>query len=85
MSSLYLYDPRAPERIRDYSPDMKLVVSLRDPVERAYSSYLNQRAAGELPKSASFGEAINRFPDLIEKSTYAPGLRRFLDLSHIHI
>jgi hypothetical protein len=39
-SPLYLYSPRVPERIRHYLPDAKLIAILRDPVERAYSSYL---------------------------------------------
>ena len=34
-----LVDKKAPERIRNYNPDMKLIVMLRDPVERAYSNY----------------------------------------------
>ncbi len=34
-----LIDKKAPEKIRNYNPDMKLIVMLRDPVERAYSNY----------------------------------------------
>jgi hypothetical protein len=44
----YLYDPAAPARIRAYEPGMKLLVLLRDPVERAYSAWNMFRAfAGE--------------------------------------
>lgn len=39
-SPLYLYSPRAPERIRHYVPDAKLIAILRDPVDRAYASFL---------------------------------------------
>jgi hypothetical protein len=35
----YLYYPKCPRRIFSYSPAMKLIVLLRDPVERAYSSW----------------------------------------------
>lgn len=35
----YLYYPGAAERIADYNPRMKLVVLLRDPIERAYSGW----------------------------------------------
>ena len=37
----YLYSPKAPERIRHYIPDAKLIAILRDPVERAYSNFLH--------------------------------------------
>ena len=40
-SPLYLYSPKAPERIRHYIPDAKLIAVLRDPVERAYSHFLD--------------------------------------------
>lgn len=39
-SPLYLYSPKAPERIRHYIPNAKLIAILRDPVERAYSGYM---------------------------------------------
>lgn len=35
----YLNDPRAAHRIKSWFPDAKLVVILRDPVERTYSHY----------------------------------------------
>ncbi len=38
-SALYLSSPRAAERIRHHVPDAKLVVVLRNPVSRAFSSY----------------------------------------------
>src|SRR3954452_17434204 len=39
-SPVYLYSPKACERIRHYLPDAKLFVILRDPAERAYPSFL---------------------------------------------
>jgi hypothetical protein len=38
-STLYLYSEKAPERIRHYIPNAKLIVVLRNPVERAYSHF----------------------------------------------
>jgi hypothetical protein len=35
----YLYFPAAPQRIRAYAPDIKLIALLRDPVERAFSAW----------------------------------------------
>jgi len=42
----YLWDPGAPARIRAAVPDAKIVVSLRDPIERAYSHYLKDVREG---------------------------------------
>ncbi len=39
-SPLYLPSPVAAERIKHYIPHVKLIAILRNPVERAYSSYL---------------------------------------------
>ncbi|MDT5271644.1 MAG: hypothetical protein QOH49_3830 [Acidobacteriota bacterium] len=39
-SPLYMYYPRAAERIRHYIPDAKLIAILRHPADRAYSQYL---------------------------------------------
>ncbi len=38
-SPKYLLDPRAAERIRHHLPEVRLIVMLRHPAERAYSSY----------------------------------------------
>lgn len=39
-SPVYLYSSKAPEIIHNYLPDAKLIVILRDPIERAYSQFL---------------------------------------------
>lgn len=41
-SALYLYIPKAAERICHYIPDVKLIAILRNPVDRAYSAFLYQ-------------------------------------------
>jgi hypothetical protein len=40
-STMYIYYPKAPLRIKACVPDAKLIAILRNPVERAYSSYLH--------------------------------------------
>lgn len=40
-SPLYLYNAEAPQRIRHYTPDVKLIAVLRHPVDRAYSAFLH--------------------------------------------
>jgi hypothetical protein len=39
-SANYLYSPSAAERIKSHIPDARLIAVLRNPVERAYSSFL---------------------------------------------
>ncbi|MEJ7842586.1 MAG: sulfotransferase [Rubrobacter sp.] len=48
-SAGYLYDPKAPGRIRRYAPDARLIAVLRDPAERAYSSFLHMVRDGREP------------------------------------
>jgi hypothetical protein len=46
---LYLHDQRAMRRIRDLIPDARLIVVLRDPVERAHSNWTHLWSAGLEP------------------------------------
>jgi len=39
-STIYLSDPDAPKLIHEVSPSARIIISLRDPVERAFSAYL---------------------------------------------
>ena len=64
-SPLYLYHPEAAGRIHAYNPEMKLIVLLRNPVERAYSSYLHLLRDGR--ETCSFEEGLLREPSRIEQ------------------
>lgn len=48
-SPYYMFEPRVPQRVHDLVPDVKLVFLLRDPVERAFSHYHNNRRLGREP------------------------------------
>lgn len=45
-SPYYMFHPQAPRRIARDLPDVRLLVLLRDPVERAYSAHAHERARG---------------------------------------
>lgn len=79
-STSYLIAPDTPARIRDRYPDARLIVSLRHPVDRAYSSYLNDIAAGAVPRTKGFREALESNPEYLEGGRYAHHLERYLDL-----
>jgi hypothetical protein len=82
----YLFHPDAARRIRDALGDIKVMVSLRDPVDRAWSSYLYMRKHGIGPDT--FAEALRSCPELLEHGRYATGLDRFLKLfsrENVHV
>ncbi len=56
-SPSYLLHERAPARMRDLLPGIKLIVQLRDPVDRAYSQFQMRRRDGEEPLE-SFAAAV---------------------------
>ena len=58
-STLYLYATAAAAGIKRYVPDVKLIAILRDPVERAYSSFLHLQRDGREP-CASFEAALDQ-------------------------
>lgn len=72
----YLFHPDAADRINETLGSVRIMVSLRDPVERAWSSYLYMRKHGIGPDT--FGEALRSRPELLEHGRYATGLDRFL-------
>ncbi|NDW01344.1 MULTISPECIES: sulfotransferase domain-containing protein [unclassified Salipiger] len=53
---IYTYWPPSLERIQNYNPDMKLIVSLRDPVQRAFSHWRMETSRGS--ETLPFSEAI---------------------------
>jgi Sulfotransferase domain len=79
-STSYLTTAEAPARINDRYPDVRLIVSLRHPVDRAYSSYLNDIVAGVVPAATGFTEALQAHPEYVEAGRYARHLRRYLEL-----
>ncbi|MFO7662689.1 MAG: sulfotransferase [Chloroflexota bacterium] len=50
-STIYLYHPQAPSRIKHYVPHAKLIAILRNPMDRAYSAFLHTRRDGREPES----------------------------------
>jgi Sulfotransferase domain len=73
----YLACAEAPQRIRScLGADVHLMVTLREPAARAFSSYLYLRKHGLA--AASFVQTIAERSDLLEDGRYATQLRRYL-------
>jgi hypothetical protein len=60
-SPYYMYHPYAIARIAETLPGVKLVVLVRDPVERAYSQHAHEVARG-FESEVSFAKALTREP-----------------------
>jgi Sulfotransferase family len=67
VSPLYLYSAKAPPRIKDYVPDAKLIAILRNPVDRAFSSFLMMIRDGREP-IADFESALDAEEDRIRNN-----------------
>ena len=81
-SNSYLTEPLAAQRIRDFAPEARLILQMRDPVQRAYSDYCMLFRRGEV--SARIGDYLDpakaadqRF---LSDGRYAHHLTRFYDL-----
>jgi hypothetical protein len=74
----YLRDPAAAGRIHATIPGARLIASLRDPVDRAFSVYqMNQRNREAAP-TAPFADALRRDPAL--HYAYHDNLARYFDV-----
>jgi hypothetical protein len=78
ISHSYLSSPQAAARIAELNPAMRLLVCLREPVDRAFSDYLDLRKNGQF--DGPFAAALEQFPRLLDRGRYATHLQRYLDL-----
>jgi hypothetical protein len=73
----YLVHADAPQRIHDtLGSEISLMVTLRDPVERAFSSYLYLGKHGRA--APSFRETLQSHPELLAEGRYGTLLARYL-------
>ncbi len=84
-STFYLQCPDAPTEIHARIPDARIIIGLRNPVERAYSEYLMNYSIGFI--RGSFIETVedecsHGFPmgGVIAGSSYHEPLRRYLEV-----
>lgn len=83
-SGYYMFHPCAAERIRRDLPDVKLLVTLRDPVERAYSQHKHELMRG-FETVESFEEALELEPSrLAGEAQKMRADARYQSFSHRH-
>ena len=71
-----LFDPRSPERVHAFDPEMKLIAVLRDPIERAHSHFQMELRWGR--ETGTFEEALDseetELPDVLERLRMNPSV-----------
>ncbi len=75
----YLHSLKAPERIARENPDAKIIVTLRHPVERAFSHYWQSKK--KRAHNYEFGDILDRyllFKGWLEPGFYADHLERWM-------
>lgn len=73
----YLYEPETGQRIADTLPGVKILLLLRDPVDRAHSHYWHNRSVGR--ENMSFADAIAAEPDRLTRSREDRARYSYLD------
>ncbi|MCK5061003.1 sulfotransferase domain-containing protein [Candidatus Parcubacteria bacterium] len=79
-STSYLTDKNAPARIYNHFPNVKIIVSLRNPVDRFISRYRHIQGKNKKLNYLSILDATRRNPELIEFGLYAKYLKNYFDL-----
>lgn len=79
ISPSYFHEPAVPVRIKSYLPQAKVLISLRDPVERAISNHKHEVRVGHISgDDLSFETGLANNPMYIEQGLYATHLSRWL-------
>jgi hypothetical protein len=78
ISPVYLSDEQAPAAIKAQYPDAKLIVCLRNPVDRAYSFYKLHRG-NSIIANMSFEDALQQEDVYIRTGMYGEHLARYLE------
>ena len=80
-STSYLADPKAADLIHEVSPNARILISLRDPVERIFSTYLMLKRLYKI--KSSFNEQIQKEYNQNEFSVSDLKLKRGLYSKHV--
>jgi hypothetical protein len=73
----YIYKEKFIDRIKEYNPDIKLIVLLRNPIKRAFSHWNMRRKRGN--ESRPFHTCVLSELELIKDKKYKADLNHYLD------
>lgn len=84
----YLYYPKTPEKLHAFAPDARIVILLRDPIERGFSHYLMDHRLGLV--NLEYAEVVRRsgshpnlelyYQQYVSLGFYYEQVKRYLDL-----
>lgn len=81
ISTSYFANSEVAARVARYNPEMRIVLSLRDPIERAYSNHLHEvRLEHFTGQHLDFESGLANNPMYLDQSQYAKHLARWLDV-----
>lgn len=86
-SGYYMYHPLAPERLARDLPEVKVLVMLRDPVERAYSAHKHEMARGFETKPFDLALELeeDRLRGEVDRILEDPSYRSFSHRHHAYL
>ena len=76
--SCYFFEPEARERIKTHIPNCKIIVTMRDPVDRLYSMYKLLRHTAAV-RRGTLEETLNLWPSMAKGNRYASHLQGWFD------
>ncbi len=74
----YFFDTEVLDRIKPLMPNLKIICTLRDPVDRLYSMYKALRYAG-LARRGTFEQTLAVWPSMAKGNRYAANLQNWYD------
>jgi len=75
VSNTYIFSSFAPARVHAFNPDIQLIATLRNPVDRAFSHYLFHYRNAQV--EGSFESAIEQMPDIVDRGLYYSYLKNY--------
>ncbi len=75
----YFHDPSITHLIKENLPDVKMFVSLRNPVDRAYSQYWRMVATSSIDPSTTFEDVLESNDLVLQIGCYSDHLTRFFE------
>ena len=87
-STSYFYSHDAPARVHRYNPNVRLVLSLRNPVDRLISHHRHEIRTGRLEPDVPLEAGVASNPSYVEQSMYFTQLQRWLEhfpLASFHV
>lgn len=76
----YIFSNAAAQRIKEHIPNVKLILSVRNPTDRLYSMYWILKGKFQENKNLTFEQKIEKDPHLINQGFYVDYLEYYIDL-----